>query len=379
MRRLIGPPTVLGSLLLVLGCGGGLSGMGSAGECTVTDDTLNGTVWFEWELMADHTFRRNHMTRMKWFQEDGIQKIKYTAKSPIEVHTYACAKRDDKDGEFKEWACLGDANFEEWCLALESHELGSCTVAKLKEFGATGSDEDLKSAVKKATSEAKEMSGKDKDTRARWKASKNNRGNVLQMRLDAHMDTSKCQLIVTDKYMTIFGGKMQIKSNPVGTNPFVLPKEENLEWSWDRCEEGGNSYPDLTTAEVPLDNGKNPQIPAKEGRQYGQTVYYHYVGDHGKNAAKDCTYSMDVWRMWQPVEKNVPVQPLPDGTLRWTYSHAWKPEELGDPPFRKWNITSGASWVQVARYKQCGDEPKEKIKTTCGTSWMLPVATGEGQ
>ena len=115
----------IGALGLLVGCGEGSDA--NQQTCTVTNETLNDTQWVMWEALPEGEYRENPMARMKFFQEDNIQKVSYTVKSPGDVYEYSCEEKMGKGNEIKEWFCKEEAHIRDWCQALEVHQAGSCS------------------------------------------------------------------------------------------------------------------------------------------------------------------------------------------------------------------------------------------------------------
>jgi hypothetical protein len=374
------------SLLLLLGAtacddSANTRQIGSAAvDCKVTLNNLAGTQWVMHEAMPDKTDRPNPRARMRFRQADEGLKIDYSVGSPFEMHTYDCTVGP------REMKCAEEPKIIDWCLSLEAHEPGSCSPAKLRELGATGIDEsDLSRAVSDARKEIASVTEQAKDNPMllrQYKLARNNLGNKLQGLLDIRVNEKRCQLIITDQYMTIYNGNRIVDSNPVGTNPFVQDKENS--WLWENCVEG-TKFLALQQAEPPTD----AQLQALDPRRQfssKDTVSYHYVGLKHIEAKPDCKYSADTWVQWKPKDSGTEIGTyacdftIPDGSdpkkgrrvtncVQWTASH-------------QWTDTSGLSFVGddenlprafygMTRYEQCGGGEKKKLDTICAAARIV--------
>jgi hypothetical protein len=305
--------------------------------CSLSMDTLNDTVWLMADPQADKTTFNNPMARLKFYDDAGVQKVKYTVKSISDVYDYTCEQTE------RELVCKEKAKPKDWCQSLEVFRAGACNVEALRKFGATGTDEELTKAVEEGR---KTVAGyrntKDWD---HFKLNNNNLGNKLQGQLYAKVNTRRCNLTITDMYMTIYDGKKVEDSNPVGTNPFERSEEEYL---WEHCDDG-LSMADLETAEQPrLD------VPNKGAHALANPVYYHYLGKKNIKPEEGCSYSMDTWAQWRRAGTNIAVTPDEKGKLYWTTSHTW--QSLEKQPVGIFNML---------HYKTCADGKREKINSLC--------------
>lgn len=343
-------------LLSLLACqDGGTFVVKEAPEgCGVTMDTLDGTVWVMAEAMPDRTDRPNPQARLKWYRENGEQRVKYTVKSLADVYTYSCKKI--RDG--KEWQCGEIPRVRDWCQALETHEEGHCTAERLKEFGADNVPAD---ELAKAMTEAKETVKKyrDSDNWQQFKLNNNNLGNKLQGLLYAKVNDKRCDLHVTDMYMTIYDGKRRTDSNPVGTNPFMKVEDNYL---WEHCDDGQNMV-DTEVAERP----KRGEVPAKKPHSIGKPIHYHYYGEKGIKAKDDCRYTADTFAQWKPVAQGVEMTVSPKGEVLWGGTHTFNDEaevEIINP-------TAPVGVFTMVRYEECGGK-RTKIDTICNASQVMP-------
>ena len=356
----------IGGMVLLFGCGGGSNDIvigGSTGDCALTNETLDGTQWVMWEAMPTGDSRENYMARMKFFQEDGKQKLRYTVKSPGDVYTYGCKERyktkDNPADGIKEWVCKEESHIQDMCQALEAHEEGSCTIEKLKEFGAVGSAEEFEKDMGAAMKTVAKYRGKpDWD---RFKLNNNNLGNKLQGIVYAKVNTKKCQLMVTDMYMTIYNGKRLEDSNPVGSNPFVQSDEEFM---YEHCLDPINLL-DWPSAELPKDLRT---IPRQRVNAFNQPVHYHYMGQKEVKAVEGCNYSMDLYAQWRAKEMGISVPVGEKGVVQWNTTHTWTDMDA----LKLIAETKPGGILTMVRYKQCAEGEKEQIDVLCNAAWINP-------
>lgn len=323
--------------------------------CGLSMDGLAGKQFAMYEAMPDRTNRVNPSARGQFFEEGGQLKVRYNVKSLGDVYTYQCKKI--RDG--KEWFCAEEPKIQDWCQALEVHQEGSCTPEKLKELGA-GDVPDEKIAA--GITAAKEVVAKyrGQPTWKQFELNNNNLGNKLQGQLYASVNEKRCQLSVSDMYMTIYNGAKKEDSNPVGTNAFV---ELEGDWLWEHCDEGRSLVDSATPEKVAPE-----LVPPANQRVHdlGKEIFYNWYGEAASKAEAGCTYSFDAYAQWQPVSKDNAV--TVDGEMvKWTGSHTFtdvKPLELINP-------MQPLGVYTMVRYKSCNGGPKAKIDTICNVAKIM--------
>jgi len=341
-------------LTLLIGCGGESTESPETEACDLSFDNLEGKSFAMLEALPDSTYRENVQARMRFEKKDDELIAKYTVMSVSDVYEYECGAPTG-EGENVEMYCAEKERARDWCQALLVNEVGSCTKKELKKLGIKKlSDDELNAEIKKAKETVKKFKNTDK-----WKQfvlNNNNLGNKLQGRLYLKIDAKKCRLSVSDMYFTIFDGKGREDTNPVGINPFVETEEDLL---FDHCTEGRGIVADLNT-EVPPKNLDD--IPALRPHSPGKPIYYWYLGEKGVKAEEGCTYSMDTWVNWRPVEQGVAITPDDKGELKWTFAHTFEKDDLvtvqGHP----------AGVATMIRHQTCGDKDKEVITVACNAS-----------
>jgi hypothetical protein len=384
--RTLSIPVLAGLMLLGPGCEERNKIVAGRGvdECNVTNMTLSGTQWVMWEAMPDGTSRANPRARMKFYEEDEMLKVDYTVGSPYEVHTYECRLAAD------EVKCAEEPRLFDWCLSLEVHKAGSCTPARLQEIAGPGMElepAEIAEAQQKVKEELELVAKRAEENPrflAQYKLSKNTLANKLQGILDVRVRERKCQLMVTDQYMTIYNGQKVVDSNPVGTNPFVQDKDNT--WLYENCVEGTRFL--AMSQETPPTDEELKALDPK--RQFGasDTVHYHYVGVQNIKPEEGCTYSADLWAQWKPKAKDVAMEvvdcemmvPSEDDPekgekltkcVQWSSDHVWK-DDMERLEFVSDMGTAPRAFYGMTRYKTCGGE-KEKLDTICASTRVMKL------
>jgi hypothetical protein len=336
---------------VLLGCGGETSETPDAEACDLSFDTLDGKSFAMLEALPDASYRENVQARMRFVKTDGELVAKYTVMSVSDVYDYECSAPTGEGGD-AEMYCAEKERAQDWCQALLVNEVGSCTKKALKKLGVKKlTDDELNAEIKAAKETVKKFKNTEKWDQ--FVLNNNNLGNKLQGRLYLKIDEKKCRLSVSDMYFTIYDGKGREDTNPVGINPFVETDQDLL---FEHCTEGRGVVADLNTEEPP----KNlDDIPARRPHSVGKPIHYWYLGEKGIKAEEGCTYSMDTWVNWRPVEQDVAIAPEDDGALKWNFSHTFGEDDL---------VTvqgMNAGVVSMVRYKTCASGEKEVITVGC--------------
>jgi len=341
----------LAASLLLTGCGGdATTATPQAEECDLSFDNLAGKTFAMLEAMPDATYRENVQARMRFESKDGEPIVKYTVMSVSDVYEFECGEPKG-EGADAEMYCAEKERATDWCQALLVNEVGSCTKKELRNLGIEKlTDDELNAAIKKAKATVKKFKNTDKWDQ--FALNNNNLGNKLQGRLYVKIDSKKCRLSISDMYFTVYNGKGIEDTNPVGINPFVETKEDLL---FEHCTEGRGKVADLNTEEPP----KNlDDIPARRPHSVGKPIHYWYLGEKGVKAEEGCTYSMDTWVNWRPLEKDIAITPTDKGELKWHFSHTYGSDDL----VKVQGMDAGV--ISMVRNKTCGGE-KELISVGC--------------
>jgi len=314
--------------------------------CALTNETLAGTTWLYNKLAADGSGVRTPdvQTRMKFYEEGGILKVKYTVGSYSDVYEYHCF---EKAGE---WACFEPPKYKDWCQALTVAD-ATCDVAALTKIAQGLADEEKAAAGLK---EAEEVIAKYKDG-DQWDQfvfNNNNLGNKLQGRLYAKVDTKKCKLRVTDNYMTIYNGKVKEDSNPVGTDEFVQNDQGDL--MWEHCTDSSDLIAMKTDVFPESEDQVQPCVP-NQGCSYApdEAVHYHYIGVDGRETKEGCTYSYDTYVDWKPGE-----------TAKAAEVVDFKGKKEARYGFSVSHSEPGAHVVEVVRHATC-EGKTEQVEVAC--------------
>ncbi len=343
--------------LVLVGCGGGGGATDEVVDsCGLDITNLAGKTFLMYEAMPDKTYDENEMARVRFFDEGGVTKAQYTVKHPVHVYDYECSVYEPEEGGDTELRCMTEQEPEKWCAALQAHEWGSCTSKKLAQLGAEGTEDELKKAVRQAKKDARKVKEEGEDVFKRWTLMNNNLGNHLQNRLYIKRAKRECRLSVADMYFTIYNGKGKEDTNPVGVNPFV---ETSTEYMFEHCEGKLNMAPyDKPVAPENGDFGD-----PREKKKPDTDIFYHYLGTDAVKAEEGCTYSMDTFSQYKPLESGVAVEPNDKGEIRWVGKTSYPKDGL----IRQDNNRIGI--FAMKRFQTCGGE-KKHIDTVCALNFM---------
>ncbi len=332
------------ALLLSVSCDGGAP---SGPTCDLTLDNLQGKVFVMAEAQPKGPDVLNPLARLRFDEEGGVLKARYTAMSLGDIYTYTCEKIE-REGKAPELKCVEPPRLQDWCEALFAHDI-KCTKKKLRKLGAEASDEELAKAIeaaKKAMQEA--QSAEDERVFQRWKAIRASLGNKLQGQLFVKVD-KRCRLNINDMYWTLRNGEKVEDSNPVGTNPFVKTDKPYL---FEHCDNQAELY----------DSDKEgfPELPitAPPQNEMGKPIHYYHIGEAGSKAEEGCTYSFDTYAGWLPLAQGLEPEKGEDGRLIWHATHTFDEKTARKVNGKILGI------FHMARYKTCGGK-KEKIDVSC--------------
>lgn len=335
--------TPLASFLL-LACGGGGP---TAPACDLTVDTMAGNTFVMSEAQPNGPDQLNPLARLKFVDEGGKVKAKYTAMSLGDIYTYECEKQQ-QEGKDPELKCVEPARLKDWCEALFAHDI-KCTKKKLQKLGTDASDADLDKAIEEAKAAMKAAEQAGEAAFAQWKAIRGSLGNKLQGQLFAKVD-SRCRLKVDDMYWTLKkdGEKVQ-DTNPVGTNPFV---KTDTPYMFEHCSNQSDMF----------DGDKEgfPTLPIQEApmNELGKPIHYYMIGEAGSKPEEGCTYSYDTFAGWVPLAKDQAAAPNADGRIEWHATHTFDEKTAR----KVQDVTMGI--FHMARYKTCGGK-KDLIDVAC--------------
>lgn len=325
-------------------------GTKSVAGCDLSLDTLSGSEWLYLDVTPDGEKPNAVLGRIKFHTDGGKLKAKYNARSKSGMYDYQCVTKG------KEVHCKEKPMAQDWCRALLAGG-GTCDVAALTEIDPDLDPAEAAKGVQAGTAEFTEAK-KTKKGQA-WKdfmLGNNNLGNKLQARIYIKVNKRKCQLSVSDFYMTIYNGRSIEDSNPNGTNAFV--KNETGELLWENCD-GGQSKNFVARPEMGF-----PKNPAKVGHlaryKVGQQAQFTYLGQDGQVPPEGCSFSFDIWEDGRPLAKD-----LKPGTAKARHKGRTIPVAawMWDKKFDKASGPQGEV-IAMARYKTCGGT-KESVGTAC--------------
>lgn len=342
--------TLLGLVGLTLGLvaceekGNSLNlGEEATGECGLTLDGLDGTTWMYDKLESDGSRSPDEQTRMKFVTQDGKLVAKYTVGSYSDVYDFECRK--NKDGD--ELECFEKPKVKDWCQALMV--VGQeCTLEAIQKID-RGVDQAAFDAGSKEAAETV-AKFKDGDKWDQFVLNNNNLGNKLQGRVYVKVHEKKCQLRITDNYMTIYNGEMKEDSNPVGTDFFVKSDEEFM---FEHCTDSADMIA-MKAAEFPAtEEDVQPCLPNQCGFAADEEVHYHYIGTDGRELKEGCTASYDVWVDYKSVSKDNAAEMVDfNGKQEARYHFSQK---FSEP---------GAHIAEIVRYTTC-EGKKEQVEVAC--------------
>jgi hypothetical protein len=315
--------------------------------CDLSLDTIAGREFVMSEAQPDGPNKDNPIARMKFVEEDGQLKVKYTAMSRRDIYTYDCEVQE-KDGE-KELKCAEKPRLQDWCEALLAHDK-ACTKKKLEKLGAEGVPEEELKKVIAAAKAAEKKAQENEQAYARWKAIRASIGNKLQGTLYVKVNEKRCRLSISDLYWTLNKGEKLEDSNPVGSNPFV---ESETAYSYAGCTNYG------TLVDVTEDAMPEALPQTRPSHEIGKPIYYYFMGETAAEAEEGCSYSYDTHAGWLPKEQGVEAK-VEDGKVVWRAEHTFQDSDVREVQGKR------VGMMLIERYQDCG-EGKKPIDTVCNT------------
>ncbi len=332
------------AVLAMVGCEEKKSGLTVGDEgatgCDLSADKLANTEWVILKINPDKTEVPDHSARIKFVTEDGGLKAKYNVQSVADMYTYNCESKEDRV------TCRETPRVKDFCQALEAGGK-KCDEASLKEMLPDATAEQLKDGIEKGMENVNKYKGKPE-----WQqfvAQNNNLGNKLRGVLYVKLDSKRCQLRVTDNYITVYNGQKLEDSNPVGTNPFVKNAMGDL--LWEHCESRDSLFP-RSSAELPADLTQMRPEPQQEA---GKEVHFWYLSQDSMAPAEGCTYGYDLWLDGKPLQKGLKPEEADDGKggkrLDWHAVHSFS-----DP-----SATGAGNVVTAVVNTNCAGKETKKV------------------
>lgn len=285
-----------------------LGGSQGVDGCDLGLDSLAGKDFVFLELKPDRSEVPTHRSRVRFFEEDGALKAKYNVGSVADMYTYEC--RESSGGD--KLICGEKPKVKDWCQALLVGG-ADCELATLQKIEKSLTAEDIAEGVKEATANVAKY--KDKPEWESFKLNNNNLGNKLRGVLYVKVNPRKCQLTITDNYLTIYDGKKREDSNPNGTNPFVINEMGDL--LWEHC----TNRQDL----IALESADYPKNPEKVGHMArhgaGKDVNFWYLAGDVQAPVEGCSYTYDTWFDGKPGDRGLSPKASEDGKrLEWHFT-----------------------------------------------------------
>lgn len=295
--------------------------------CPVTLENLNNTVWVHLKPQPAGPDKPNAMARLKFQDEGGALKAKYTASSLGDVYDYDCTSNG------KMVTCVeSKVNATAWCKAWAASHDGKCDPAGVA--AATGIPQAEFDKV--AADVEKELSKLKPDEKEQQRKVDNSPNNKIRGKFMVAVDPQSCRLTLVDKYQTMVNGKINEYENVLGTAKFEQTKED---YTFETCK-------DVDSAWAPSASDDNTHEPV----QSAGTLKFSAILQKDQKGAKGCTYTADIYKDWIKTQTDVAA----------TDDKKWGPRWDVQIPF----TDAGRHAVYFDRYKTC-DGQKERIGLTC--------------
>ena len=276
---------------------------------------------------------------MRFYKDGDKTKVKYNTRALVEMYDYTCTKAKG------ELLCLADnPDLQQWCQTLIANK-GTCSAADLA--GLTGVPVDQ--AMKAHDDLMAKVDKMKPDELSKMKIAFSTPNNQLRGVLHVRVNKDECRITAQDTFQTMTEGQVREVENFVGTSRFV---ESDKDLVFENCKDHA-SFVALTAPDAAAKPGET-----KLDWKVGETVPFKYVGDALVKPEAGCTYSMDSWSVYEPVEKGAAVAPGADGKLAWAFSQ----------PF----ADHGKKVVHLYRYKACGGGAPELVDVSCAMVNVSP-------
>lgn len=303
-------------------------------ECTLSAKTLPGKSFVRLERSKDGAgWEEDIWARARFSSEGGKLKMRYNARSLVEMYDYTCDK-----GKGGALLCKADnPDLQQWCRTLWANK-GSCSAAELADL--TGASvEEAKKTVAATMPELEKLDGQAKKAN---QVAYSSPSNQLRGLMHIKFNKDECRLTVRDTYQTMTNGALSELENVVGNARFVETDKELL---FEKCRDDAS----LVALTAPDAAAKQGETKVQWGK--GETIPFKYAGADLAKAEAGCTYTMDSWAVYEPDQRGVAVEPAADGTLSWAFSKSFD--------------SAGKKLVHLVRHKACGGGQPEKVDVTC--------------
>jgi hypothetical protein len=303
--------------------------------CTLSFDTLPGKTFVRQVRTKDgQNWEEDTWARARFYSAGGKLKMKYNTRALVDMYDYTCTKGK---GEI---TCLADnIDLAQWCQTLIANK-GSCSPAELADLTGVSVDEATKARAELMPKIEKQTP----EQLAKMKVAFSQPNNQLRGVFHVKINPEECRITGRDTFQTMTDGKLQELENFVGSSRFV---QTDADLVFENCtKENQQLLVALTTPDAKAKPGET-----KVDWNSGETVPFKYVGDKLVKAEPGCTYTMDEYASYAPVQKGAAVAPAADGTLPWSFSQSF--------------TTPGPNVVHLYRYQDCKGEGPKLADVTC--------------
>ncbi|MEQ1506112.1 MAG: hypothetical protein ABMB14_28020 [Myxococcota bacterium] len=308
--------------------------------CTLSFDTLAGQTFVRQERTPDgKDYKEDTWARARFYKDGAALKVKYNTRALVEMYDYTCKKGK---GEI---LCQADnPDLQQWCQTLIANK-GSCSPAELADVTGVPVDQAQKAQAELTA----KMSKLKPDELARMKVAFNNPNNQLRGLFHVKINADECRITARDTYQTMTDGQIREVDNFVGSSRFVKSDKDLV---FEKCSDH-QSFVALTAPDAKAKPGET-----KLNWKVGETIPFKYVGEALSKPAPGCTYTMDTYSVYEPVDKGVAVEPGADGTLAWKLDRAF-PDH-------------GKKVVHLYRYEACNGAAPALKDVSCAMVEVAP-------
>lgn len=321
----------------LLGCAGGEPAApppAPAPACNLAYDTLAGKTFVRQVRSKDGKgWEEDTWARARFYKGDGDKlKMKYNTRALVDMYDYSCEKGK---GEI---LCLADnIDLKQWCQTLIANK-GSCSAADLAEL--TGVK--VEQAQKARAEIMPQIEKQTPEQLAKMKLAFSQPNNQLRGVMHLKVNQEECRITARDTFQTMTDGKLQELENYVGSSRFVSSDKDLV---FEQCKDH-QSLVALTAADAKAKPGEH-----KLSWKTGESIPFRYVNEALSKAEPGCTYSMDEYVTYEPVQKGLAVEPGEGGKLQWGFEHTF--------------ADAGTKVVHLYRYKACGGAEAKLEDVTC--------------
>lgn len=309
-------------------------------KCDLGFDTLAGRTFVRQERTPDgKDYKDDVWARAQFRKEGDALKMRYNTRSLVEMYDYTCKKAKG------ETLCLTDeVDLQQWCQTLIANK-GSCSPAELANL--TGvSVEDATKAQADLMGKVAKMSP---DELENMKIAFRNPNQQLRGMFHVKINKEECRITVRDTFQSMSNGQLTEVDNFVGSSRFV---ETTKPLVFEKCKDHQGLVALATPDATPKPG--DTKVPWK----VGETIPFKFVGPAMQKAEDGCTYKMDTWSVYEPLQQGVAVEPGADGALTWKFDQTF--------------ADHGKKVVHMYRYKGCGGADPVLSDVSCAMVEVSP-------